>query len=156
VTTLFGLGALAGGLAGLHWRPRRPMRAGFLGLLGWPALLVAFGAGAPAALVMPLAIATGMGFALFDVWWNTAMAERIPPHALSRVSSYDWMGSLVLLPVGFLVAGPVAEATSAGAVLVAGGIATLALLAAGLVPRQTRTLTQVERPARVVAGATGP
>ena len=155
VTTLFGLGALAGGLAGLHWRPRRPMRAGFLGLLGWPALLVAFGAGAPAALVMPLAIATGMGFALFDVWWNTAMAERIPAHALSRVSSYDWMGSLVLLPVGFLVAGPVAEATSAGAVLVAGGILTLALLAVGLVPRQTRTLTQVERPARVVAGAVG-
>jgi hypothetical protein len=65
------------------------------------------------------------------------------------------MGSLVLLPVGFLVAGPVAEATSAGAVLVAGGIATLALLAVGLLPRQTRTLTRVERPAPVVAGAAG-
>ena len=153
VTTLFGVGALAGGLAGLRWRPRLPMRAGFLALLGWPALLVAFGAGAPAALVVPLAIANGMGFALFDVWWNTAMAERIPPHALSRVSSYDWMGSLVLLPVGFLVAGPVAEATSPAAVLVVGGFATAALLAVGLVPRQTRTLTQVERPARVVAGA---
>ena len=34
------------------------------------------------------------------------MAERIPPHALSRASSYEWMGSLILLPVGFLAAGP--------------------------------------------------
>ena len=41
------------------------------------------------------------------------MAERIPPEALSRVSSYDWMGSLLLLPVGYLLAGSLADATSA-------------------------------------------
>jgi len=140
VTTLLGVGALTGGLLGLRWRPRHPLRAGFLAISAWPLLLVAFGAGGPVALVLVLAGATGMGFALFDVWWNTAMAERIPPHALSRVSSYDWMGSLVLLPVGFLVAGPVADATSPGLVLAVGGAATAAVLAAGLVPRDTRTL----------------
>jgi hypothetical protein len=77
---------------GLRWRPRHPLRTGFFAIAAWPVLLVAFGAGGPVALVLLLAAATGMGFALFDVWWNTAMAERIPPHALSRVSSYDWMG----------------------------------------------------------------
>jgi len=143
VTTLLGVGALTGGLLGLRWRPRHPLRAGFVAILAWPVLLVAFGAGGPVALVLVLAAATGMGFALFDVWWNTAMAERIPPHALSRVSSYDWMGSLVLLPVGYLVAGPVAEATSPGLVLAAGGAATAAVLAAGLVPRQTRMLQRL-------------
>ena len=106
VTTMFGAGAVAGALAGLRWRPRHPMRAAFLVLAGWPAFLVVFGAAAPVAIVLVLAFGMGVGFALFDVLWNTAMAERIPAHALSRVSSYDWMGSLVLLPVGFLVAGP--------------------------------------------------
>ena len=89
-------------------------------------------------------MATGVGFALFDVWWNTAMAERIPPQALSRVSSYDWMGSLILLPVGFLVAGPIADATSAEAVLIAGGVLTAVVLALGLVPRDTRGLRRLE------------
>ena len=143
VTTLLGAGALAGGVLGLRWRPRHPLRTGFFAIAAWPVLLVAFGAGGAAALVLLLAAATGMGFALFDVWWNTAMAERIPPHALSRVSSYDWMGSLVLLPVGYLVAGPVADATSPGLVLALGGAATAAVLAAGLVPRETRMLERI-------------
>jgi hypothetical protein len=149
VTTLFGVGALAGALAGLRWRPRHPMRAAFWVLAAWPVLLVAFGAVAPVVVVCALAAATGFGFSLFDVWWNTAMAERIPPEALSRVSSYDWMGSLALLPVGFLVAGPVADATSPESVLVTGGALTALVLALGLIPRDTRTLRRIERsPAR--------
>jgi len=39
----------------------------------------------------------GCGFALLMIWWETALAHNIPPHALSRVSAYDWMGSLALL-----------------------------------------------------------
>ena len=42
------------------------------------------------------------------------MAERIPPHALSRASAWEWMGSLALLPIGYLLAGPAAEATQPG------------------------------------------
>ena len=145
VTTLFGVGAMAGALAGLRWRPRHPMRAAFVVLAAWPVLLVAFGAVAPVVVVCALAAATGFGFSLFDVWWNTAMAERIPPEALSRVSSYDWMGSLALLPVGFLVAGPLAGATSPEGVLVAGGVLTALVLALGLIPRDTRTLRRIER-----------
>jgi MFS family permease len=144
VSTLFGAGALAGTLAGLRWRPRYPMLAAFLGLAAWPLLLLAFGAGVPVALVLALSAATGIGFGLFDVFWNTAMAQHIPPHALSRVSSYDWVGSLVLMPVGFLAAGPLAEATSPETVLIAGGFLTAAVLTLGVAPRQTRTLERVE------------
>ena len=144
VTTMLGAGAVAGALAGLRWRPRHPMRAALLVLAPWPAFLVVFGAAAPVAIVLVLAVATGLGFALFDVLWNTAMAERIPAHALSRVSSYDWMGSLVLLPVGYLVAGPLAEATSPETVMILGGVLTAVVLALGLIPRETRTLERIE------------
>lgn len=144
VITLFGAGAVAGGLVGLRWRPRRPMLAAFLVIAGWPALLVAFGAEAPVAVVLALSFAAGTGFALFDVWWNTAMAERIPPYALSRVSSYDWMGTLALLPVGYLLAGPVAAATSPATVMILGGVLTAAVLAVGLIPRDTRGLRRID------------
>ena len=54
----------------------------------------------------PANLSPGLGLALFDVWWLTALAERIPPDRLSRVTSYDWMISLGLVPLGYLLAGP--------------------------------------------------
>jgi hypothetical protein len=95
--------------------------------------------------VLVLGAATGAGFAMFDILWNTAMAERIPPRALSRASSYEWMGSLILLPVGYLAAGPAAEATSPETVLVVGAILTGTVLALGLIPRETRSMRRIER-----------
>ena len=145
LTTAFGAGALAGALAGLRWRPEHPMRAAFLVLAAWPVMLLAFAATAPVPVLLLLGAATGFGFALFDVWWNTAMAERIPPHALSRASSYEWMGSLILLPVGYLAAGPAAEATSPETVMVVGAVLTAAVLALGLVPRETRMMRRIDR-----------
>jgi predicted MFS family arabinose efflux permease len=144
VTAGYGMGALAGAVIGLRWRPRHPMRAAFLVIAVWPLMLVAFATGVTVAVVVPLAVATGVGFALFDVFWNITMAEQIPPHALSRASAWERMGSLILLPVGFLVAGPIAEATSTETVLVGGAILTAAALAAGLVPRETRMLRRAE------------
>ena len=140
ITTLMGFGALAGSLLGLRWRPRFPMRAGFLVTFGWPLMLIAFGAHAAEPIVLVFSVALGAGFALFEVWWSTAMVENVPAESLSRVSSYDWMGSLVFLPVGFLLAGPIANLTSTSAVLIGGGVFTAVMLAVGLLPRETRTL----------------
>lgn len=149
VTAAFGAGALAGALIGLRWRPRHPMRAAFLVIAVWPLMVVSFAAGVTVALVVPLSIATGMGFALFEVFWDTTMAERIPPHALSRASAWEWMGSLALLPVGYLLAGPAAEASSPETVMVTGAILTAIALVAGLLPRDTRMLRRVEHGSNV-------
>jgi hypothetical protein len=109
-------------------------------ILLWPISAILFAAGLTLVLVIPVTALAGTGLALFDVWWETALAERIPPHLLSRVSSYDWMVSLGLLPLGYLVAGPLAAEFGAVEVLLAGStIAVLAYLA-GLLPRATRML----------------
>jgi hypothetical protein len=72
----------------------------------------------------------GVGLGLFMVWWETALAQNIPPAALSRVSAFDWMGSLGLLPLGFLLAGPIGEAFGVRETLLAGaGLALIANLA---------------------------
>lgn len=144
VTACYGAGALAGALIGFRWRPRYPMRAAFLVMAAWPVMLVAYAVGGPIAIVVALSVATGTGFALFDVFWNTAMAERIPPHALSRASSYEWMGSLILLPFGFVLAGPIAEATSTETVMIGGAVLTALVFALGLVPRDTRMMPRIE------------
>ena len=69
-----------------------------------------FAAASPLAVVVVLAFGAGMGFTLFEVWWATALVRHIPPQALSRVSAYDWMGSLAHgSPLGFAIAGPLAD-----------------------------------------------
>jgi hypothetical protein len=93
---------------------------------------------------VPLFAIAGVGIALFGIWWETALAERVPPHTLSRVSAYDWMGSLALLPIGYVVAGPLGEAFGPGVVLgVGSALATLAL-AAGMMVRETWTMRRLE------------
>jgi MFS family permease len=138
--SIAGVGAVCGALAGLKWRPARPLRAAFLMVFAWPAQDAAFALGAPLAFVLVCAFATGFGFSLFMIWWETALAQHIPPHALSRVSAYDWMGSLALLPVGYLVAGPLASALGARTVLGVGSAIGAVLLALALLPRSTREL----------------
>jgi MFS family permease len=135
-----GVGAVCGAIAGLSWRPRRPLAAGMLLVLAWPVQDGLFALGAPLELVVVCAFGSGFGFSLLMIWWETALAQHVPPSALSRVSAWDWMGSLALLPVGYLVAGPLAQAFGARTVLGIGSVIGLGLLALGLLPRATREL----------------
>jgi MFS family permease len=135
-----GGGAVVGALVGIRWRPARPMLVGLLLTLFWPVQSIAFALAGPLAAVIGLAFVAGLGFSLFEVWWETALVRHIPPHALSRVSAYDWMGSLALLPVGFAIAGPLAAALGARTVLGVGAGAAFVILALALLPRSTRAL----------------
>ena len=135
-----GGGAVVGALVGIRWRPRRPMVVGLLLTLIWPIQSLAFAAAAPLAVVVTLAFGAGLGFTLFEVWWATALVRHIPPQALSRVSAYDWMGSLALLPLGFAIAGPLASAWGARTVLSVGAAVALVMLVLAMVPRATRRL----------------
>jgi len=141
ITIAFGVGAVAGALMGLRWRPRRPLRAGFMCCAAWPLSLAMLALGAPLAFLLAAALLFGTGFALFLVWWETALAERVPAAALSRVTSYDWVGSLALMPLGYVAAGPIAGVIGADAVLLSGAALTALALLVGLLPRQTRLLT---------------
>jgi MFS family permease len=140
VSAVLGIGTILGSLLGIGWRPRFPMRAAMLAILLWPLVAVLYAAGVTLYLVTPAMLLGGAGIALFDVWWMTALAERIPPDKLSRVSSYDWMVSLALLPLGYVLAGPLAGALGAVEVLLGGSVLAAIALALGLLPRQTRML----------------
>jgi hypothetical protein len=144
LSAAMGAGTVLGALLGFRWKPLHPMRVGLLWCLPWPAVTAGFALGIPLVLVVPAFAAAGVGVALFGIWWETALAERVPPHMLSRVSSYDWMGSLALLPVGFILAGPLGEALGPSVVLGVGSILATAALAAGMLVRETWTLRRLE------------
>ncbi len=144
VEAAIGFGTIIGSLAAVGWRPRYPMRLGMLATLLWPASAILFAAGATLIVVIPASVLAGAGFALFDVWWLTALAERIPPQTLSRVTSYDWMVSFALLPLGFVLMGPLAARFGAVNVLLTGSALAAVAFALGLLPRETRMLERLD------------
>ena len=109
ISAMLGVGALAGGALGLRWRPRHPLRVGFLSfLLAGPGLLAALAAHAPLALILPLALVDGISGSLFNALWYTAQQTDVPAEELSRVSSWDYLGTLALHPLGLAASGPIA------------------------------------------------
>jgi len=73
-----------------------------------------------------------------------ALAQRVPPHLFSRVTSSDYMASLLPLPAGLLLAGPAGGGVRRPEVLLAGGLLVLAAFAPAVLPRHTRTLERLE------------
>jgi MFS family permease len=140
LTAVLGAGTILGSLIGFRWRPPHPMRMGMLLALPWPAAIGAFALGLPVAVLVSAFFVSGVGISLFDIWWSTALAERIPPHLLSRVTAYDWMGSLALLPLGYVLAGPLGEALGAVEVLAAGSAIALVALVCAVPVRDVWTL----------------
>ena len=45
-----------------------------------------------------------LGISLYEA----TLQRRVPSDVLSRVSSYDWFGSLALQPIGLAIWGPIA------------------------------------------------
>jgi MFS family permease len=102
------VGSLIGGFISLRVRFRHPLYVGsaLTAFLSVPTALLALHA--PAVIVACGALLAGCGNMVFNSLWETALQKHIPPAALSRVSAYDWFGSLAFQPLGLAVAGPVA------------------------------------------------
>jgi MFS family permease len=129
------VGGIVGSALALRFRPRHPLRWSFLVILPITLQLLALIPPVPAAGLFFTAVLAVAAIALSNVLWNTTLQERIPEHALSRVSAYDWMVSLVFMPIGYAVAGPLAEAIGVDETLaLAAGICLVANLSVLLVP----------------------
>ena len=89
-----GAGAFIGGLVAMQVKPALPLVSGLICGLFFVAPLALLAVGAPTIAIMAGAFAGEGGFAVFIVFWDTTFQREIPPDALSRVSAYDWFGSV--------------------------------------------------------------
>ncbi|MFI5064533.1 MAG: MFS transporter, partial [Streptosporangiales bacterium] len=134
------VGAVVGGVAMIRFRPRRMLLVASLSVAPTAALLFALAVPVVVPLVAVAAFAAGGCIEVFEVNWLTAMQQEVPPDKLSRVSSYDALGSWGLAPVGMVVAGPLAVAFGTPVVLAAGGVLVVALSGAVLCVPEVRGL----------------
>jgi predicted MFS family arabinose efflux permease len=132
ISVALGVGAVVAGVLGLRWRPRYPLRVAFLAfLIGGPALFALIAAHAPLWLIIVAAALDGGSGTLFNVLWFTALQSDVPASELSRVSSWDYLGSVALLPLGQGLAGPVAGAIGLSSTLY-GAAALILVLTLGV------------------------
>ena len=120
-------GLIAGGLILLRRRPQQILLVATLGVLLTVPLLLALAEPLPFGAVLGFAFLAGIGVETFGILWDTAMQQEIPADRLSRVYSYDALGSWALVPLGYAIAGPVAQAAGTRPTLI--GAALLSLLA---------------------------
>jgi Na+/melibiose symporter-like transporter len=124
---VFGAGGVGSVLASLVMAqrgglPRRALTAMYLAWAVGMGMTAGFGlvGSIPAAMVVSF-VAEG-SIAVLVVIWFTALQRLVPPDLLGRVSSLDWMITIMGAPVSFLVVGPLAEVFGADAVLIAAGV----------------------------------
>jgi MFS family permease len=121
VMAAVGLGAIVGSLVAGKLRIRR---TGVVALAGLAMMGPAFAALAtlPLAGVIAFWVLAGIGVAIFNVLWMTALQQDVPDHLLGRVISLDMLGSMALMPIGYAITGPLVAALGANTVLLTGAV----------------------------------
>jgi MFS family permease len=102
-----GAGAVLGGILMLKWHVPRPLLVATISPIVWVWPLVGLAYHAPAPFIALGTFVSGVGVSIFSTLWITTMQREIPSAILSRVSAYDWFGSLVFLPIGMALIGPI-------------------------------------------------
>jgi MFS family permease len=147
ITAADALGLIVGGAAALRFTPRRPML--FVVVIGGAIAISPLSL----AMVLPLpavcvaSFGLGVFVEMMMVQWTVAMARNIPPDMLARVSSYDVLGSVMTMPAGALIAGPLGTAIGISNAQYAAAAAIVIASALALIPREIRTMRNREAPA---------
>jgi MFS family permease len=148
-----GVGQVIGGALALRWRPRRPLLivAAGMSLTALPVAMLAFEAPLPFLLAGTAVL--GVEWGLYDPFWMTVMQKHVAPEMLSRVVSYDYLGSLSMYPLGLAVAGPLAEWLGVETVLLISAAGAVVLSAFQVSMPGVRGLTRERPPSREPAAS---
>ncbi|QNP73979.1 MFS transporter [Streptomyces roseirectus] len=150
----FGAGTVAGALLMTRWRPGRLLLVGTLCVFPYALPAAALAVAAPVAVLCAVMFLSGLTVEVFGVSWMTALHQEIPEEKLSRVTAYDWFGSVALVPVALALAGPAESAFGRSSALWGCAVAVVVVTAAVLCVPDVRNLTR--RPEKAPAAVETP
>ncbi|MCU1644065.1 MAG: transrane efflux protein [Nocardia sp.] len=137
-----GIGYLLGGVVSIWFKPRRLLRAGVGCAAGVALPGIAMALSSPLPVLLAADLMSGVLNEQYGVAWATALCQHVPEQLLSRVSSYDLLGSQMLIPVGYLVGGTVVGHLGIDASLWWCVVLILVPTVLALLSRQVRILEQ--------------
>ena len=151
ITAAESVGLIGGGLASLRFSPRRPML-----------FVVLIGAAMAISPLSPRDAVAAAGDLRFRVRprhhdrnddgpVDRGPDQEHPAGKLARVFAYDALGSVMAMPAGALVAGPIAAAIGVSATQYGAAAAILVASALALIPRDVRLMRAAASPGRCEA-----
>jgi MFS family permease len=134
-----------GSVVGAVWlgRARKFHRRGLMVYVPWIIGGLAVAAiGLPITLIGILIVSWifGLAITVVNLVWVNTLQELVPPNLLGRVSSVDYLGSAIFIPVGYALAGWATDRMGAPLVFVIGGVIGAALAVPGLMHPAIRRL----------------
>jgi MFS family permease len=117
IMACYGAGSVTGGLCALGRRPGRPLAVSVAATFGYGLPCAALAAGAPLAVTAAAAVLAGVGSAISAALAMTVVQQQVPRERLARVRSIQSLAAFSASPVGLVLAGPAAAATTIGTVL---------------------------------------
>ena len=117
-----GVGAILGGLIALRVTPRRPLVVANLALVLTAPQLLALAVPLPTVAIMASCVIGWAGLTFLNEVWFATVPQLLPAEVLARATSFDWLVSIIAMPVGFAVSGPVADHIGIPSTLVAAAV----------------------------------
>jgi len=125
---------------GQYVRLRRRGLLAYLSIILSGASLLPFGFQLPIPVLVFSIFISGLATSVFALIWTHTLQEMVPGEMLGRVYSIDALGSFVLLPIGFALAGWATELFGAPSVFLIGGVGVITLVLLGLTHPAIRNL----------------
>jgi MFS family permease len=104
-----GAGSVFGGLVALRVMPRRPLVAANLALTLTSLEALALIGPSPLVVIMATGVLGFAGLTFLNEVWFATVPQLLPAEVLARANSFDWLLSLIAMPAGFAICGPVAD-----------------------------------------------
>jgi MFS family permease len=139
-------GGIAGGVLVLRWRPARPLVAAYSVLFAIPFALISLVPPLPLPLLMLGAALFTMSIVVGNTFWQTMEQQHVPNEALGRVDSVAWMVALVIMPIAYVVTGPVASRLGVRETLLVAAAIQFTSLVCVLLTRSVRQLRRIDKP----------
>jgi MFS family permease len=144
IATAGGIGGALGGVVALRWRPSRPLLAGHLVALGMAGYVLLFALPVPTAVIALGSFAAFVSIVVSNTLWETVLQSEVPQDVLSRVSSYDWAISLVFMPIGFALWGPISDLVGVDTAFVCAALVSAAAKVGPVAVPEVRRLRRAE------------
>ncbi|MFC7392640.1 hypothetical protein [Scopulibacillus cellulosilyticus] len=134
------VGLLIASLLMFRIQLRRPLRESMFAtaIVGIPMIIL--GQGFPLPVLLLVTALAGIGSSISGITWDTSLQQAIPKNMLSRVCAFDDFGSFATIPIGMILAVPLANIFGYNTVATVGGIIFIVI---ALLPLSERTVRQM-------------
>lgn len=144
VVAALSVGLAVGAVVALRWHPRHALGIGvaLMVVAAVPVLTLAIRPSVP-ALIVSFAVA-GAAIEVFSIAWDQSLQTNVPREVLARVYSYDAVGSVVAVPFGEALVGPLAHTVGTTPTLLGCAVLIVVATVAAAVTPSVRRVTVLE------------